>query len=187
MPVDRRGALLVYVLCALVVLALGWRWIAARERAATPVAPEAVAGAAVLERRAPRPVVHVAGAVLRPGVYRLRAGARVRDALSAAGGPRRGADTAGVNLAARVADGQQVLVPARGPASDIGGERGGPLSLSSATVEQLDGLAGVGPATADKIVAWRTDHGGFSSVEQLAEIPGIGPKRLEALRGLVAP
>ncbi len=141
-----------------------------------------------------RVVVHVAGAVRRPGVYRLRDGQRVGDAVRRAGGGRVGADLDAVNLAAKVTDGQQVLVPARadsGAAAGAGTAAGGtpaapppgvPLNLNTATLEQLDTLDGVGPATAQKILDARTERGGFRSVEDLGDIPGIGPKRLAALR-----
>jgi competence protein ComEA len=122
-----------------------------------------------------------------------------------AGGAARGADLGAVNLAARVADGQQVVVPKRAPAASAaaaagevsagtggGGAAGAiaqgpPISLSSATLEQLDTLDGVGPATAQKILDWRREHGGFRSVDDLGQVPGIGPKRLAALRERVQP
>jgi competence protein ComEA len=138
-------------------------------------------------------VVHVAGAVRRPGVYELAAGARVQDAVRRAGGPRRGADVDAVNLAARVADGQQIVVPSAAPGSSPGtaGAAGAPpsapISLGSATLEQLETLDGVGPATAQKIVAYRTEHGGFRAVEDLANVPGIGPKKLAAIKPHVQP
>ncbi len=134
-------------------------------------------------------VVHVAGAVRRPGVYRLRAGARVADALERAGGARRRADLGAVNLAAELQDGRQVLVPVRPPgggaatAAAAGGTAPGvPLDLNTATVEQLDELDGIGPATAQQIVSYREEHGGFGSVEELDQVPGIGETRLAALR-----
>ena len=138
----------------------------------------------------------MAGAVRSPGVYRLRDGERVQDAVRRAGGARAGADLNAINLAAKVADGQQVVVPRRGAAGaapvDAGagaGAAGGPpqapVSLNSATAEQLDTLDGVGPATASKILEYRRQHGGFRSIDDLGEIPGIGPKRLAALRGKV--
>jgi competence protein ComEA len=145
-------------------------------------------------------LVHVAGAVRRPGVYRLSAGARVKQAVERAGGARPGADVNAINLAAKVADGQQVVVPRRAPAAGAaaaavasGGASTGatgmapaaPVNLNTATPEQLDTLDGVGPATAQKIIAWRTEHGGFRSVEDLSQVPGIGPKRMEALRDKV--
>jgi competence protein ComEA len=136
-------------------------------------------------------VVHVAGAVRRPGVYRLRAGARVADAVERAGGARRRADLGAVNLAAELQDGRQVLVPLRAKggiaASTAGGATapGVPLDLNTATVEQLDELDGIGPATAQQIVAYREEHGGFGSVEELDQVPGIGETRLAALRDKV--
>jgi competence protein ComEA len=132
-------------------------------------------------------VVYVSGAVRKPGIVRLRDGDRVSDAIDAAGGPRSSANLEAVNLAARVADGQQVIVPRGEP--DGAGASGatGPVSLSSATVEQLDTLDGVGPGLAQKIIDYRTQHGGFRSVDELGEVPGIGEKRLESLRAQLQP
>jgi competence protein ComEA len=144
-------------------------------------------------------LVHVAGAVRHPGVYRLSAGARIQDAVRRAGGGTGAADVNAVNLAAKVADGQQVIVPRRASAggaaglptaasagaAPAGGPTTGPVNLNTATAEQLDTLDGVGPATAEKILDWRRQHGGFRTVEDLAQVPGIGPKRLAALRGKV--
>jgi len=136
-------------------------------------------------------VVHVAGAVRRPGVYRLRAGARVADAVERAGGARRRADLGAVNLAAELQDGRQVLVPLRTKGGVAAATAGGatapgvPLDLNTATVEQLDELDGIGPATAQQIVAYREEHGGFGSVEELDQVPGIGETRLAALRDKV--
>ncbi len=136
-----------------------------------------------------RVVVHVAGAVRRAGVYRLREGQRVADALQRAGGAGKRADLDAVNLAAKVTDGQQVLVPARGATGTAGGADAAapgapdvPLNLNTATLEQLDTLDGVGPATARKILEERTRRGGFRSVDELGGVPGIGPKRLAAIR-----
>jgi competence protein ComEA len=148
---------------------------------------------------APLLVVDVEGAVRRPGLVRLRSGARVADAVARAGGFGRKADRAAVNLAATVADGQQVLVPRAGAAgANAGGGAGGaagagagggagPISLSSATAEQLDTLPGIGPVTAQKIVSFREQHGPFHAVDELDAIPGIGPARLAELQGLVTP
>ncbi len=140
------------------------------------------------------PVVHVAGEVRHPGVYRIGGDSRVIQAIRLAGGPTGRANLQGLNLAAPVADGQQILVPARvaaaagGAASATGGAAGsGPISLSSATAADLEALDGVGPALAARIVEWRQAHGGFSSVDQVDDVPGIGPARLEALRPHLTP
>jgi|SRR5215218_4279982 len=213
MPEISRSSLATYAVLALVVVALGWRFMGRGEGAPAP-APAVAGPAADAERgagdgavRIGRPTgdaatVHVAGAVRRPGVYRLPAGARVQDAVRRAGGARARADVNAINLAAKVADGQQVVVPVRAPrgaaaaggaaatgAAGAGapGAAAGPVSLNSATAEQLDTLDGVGPATARKIIDWRTEHGGFRSVADLAQVPGIGPKKLAALREQVQP
>ena len=149
-------------------------------------------------------VVHVVGAVRRPGLYRLREGARVADAVARAGGATRRANLAGLNLAAPLVDGTQVLVPARVavgvgavvPQVGEGGDAASSgvdalpaqtLSLSNATAEQLDELPGVGPITAQKILDYRAEHGPFRSVDDLDAVPGIGPTRIEQLRDLVTP
>ncbi len=136
-------------------------------------------------------VVDVVGAVRRPGLRRLAKGSRIADAVAQAGGATGHADLAQVNLAAPLADGEQVVVPARGsPASGAsapGTPSAGPVHLSTATAEQLDALPGVGPVTAQKIVDYRMQHGTFSSVDELDAIPGIGPAKIDQLRGLVAP
>jgi competence protein ComEA len=155
-----------------------------------PVAPAAAGRTAPAARRSV--VVDVVGAVARPGVYHLPQGARVADAVARAGGLTRRAERTAVNLAAPIADGQQVLVAARGSPGGAAGPAGSgsastPVSLSSATVEQLDTLPGVGPVTAQKIVAYRQQHGPFSSVEALDAIPGIGPARIADLKGLAVP
>lgn len=145
-------------------------------------------------------MVQVAGEVAHPGVYRVPAGSRVTDVVTHAGGLTRRADQAGVNLVARVQDGQQVLVPRRGAAGALAGVAAGasggtgaagaatgPISLSSATVAQLDTLDGIGPTLAQRIVEYRQAHGGFSSIDQLRQVDGIGEKRFAALRKAVAP
>jgi competence protein ComEA len=178
---------------ALVLAVVAWRHAAAGSSAPLRVAP--LAGAARASPAAAPThllVVDVVGAVRRPGLVRLREGSRVADAIAQAGGLRRGAERTGVNFAAPVADGQQVLVPERGAGLAAGGTGGasgsaGPVSLSSATAEQLDALPGVGPVTAQKIVAYRQQHGAFRSVDELDAISGIGPSRIADLRGLVVP
>jgi competence protein ComEA len=142
----------------------------------------------VVRTAPPSVLVHVAGEVRRPGVYRVPAGGRVLRAVRAAGGPTRRADLSGLNLAAPVQDGQQVRVPGRVPSAGVSaGGPSGPVSLSGATAQELDALDGVGPTLAARIVAWRDQHGGFTSVEQLLDVPGIGEGRLEALRPHVVP
>ena len=146
-----------------------------------------------------RVTVHVAGAVRRPGLYRLPAGSRIDDALRRAGGPNRQADLNAVNLATKLEDGRQVLVPERvvaaGPAgpstasaatSAAGAAPTAPVNLNTATLEQLDTLDGVGPGIAQRILDYRQQHGGFRRVEELGEVPGIGAKRLTALTPQVA-
>jgi competence protein ComEA len=137
-------------------------------------------------------VVDVAGAVRRPGLHRLPTGTRVAAAVAAAGGATARADLAAVNLAAPLADGEQILVPTRGVAGAVPGAAAGaganaPVDLNSATPEQLDALPGIGPSTAAKIVAYRQEHGAFHSLAELDGVPGIGEGRLAELKGLVVP
>jgi competence protein ComEA len=141
-------------------------------------------------------VVHVAGAVLRPGVYELATQARVVDAVTAAGGLAEGADEVRLNLAAPLSDGERVYVPLvgedlppslgpSGSAPVAGAAVGGPVDLNAADEAALDALPGVGPATAAAIVEHRQRIGRFTSVEQLLDVRGIGEAKLEALRDLV--
>ncbi|MFF5784359.1 helix-hairpin-helix domain-containing protein [Streptomyces sp. NPDC012693] len=162
---------------------------------AAPV-PGAVAGSAPGGARV---IVDVGGKVRRPGVLTLPAGSRVADALRAAGGAKPDADLTGLNRARVLFDGEQVLVgvpgapagapgPGSGPAGGPGGGGpGAPLSLNTATVEQLDTLPGVGPVLARHIVDHRTEHGGFRSVGELREVNGIGERRFADLEPLVRP
>jgi competence protein ComEA len=168
---------------AVVAVVLGTRLLghdSARPASFAPVRPAAAAAK-------PRLVVDVVGAVRRPGLYRLSTGSRVDAAVAAAGGVTARADRIGVNFAAPLADGQQVVVPVRGAVAAGGSASSGPVSLSAATPEQLDALPGIGPSTASKIVAFRQQHGAFRSVEELDAVPGIGPARLAELKGLVVP
>jgi competence protein ComEA len=192
-----RSTALVGVCVSLAVLALLGQRLA---HAGAAGKPEVVAAALEPVSEAPARsvlVVHVVGEVRRPGLYRLRDGARIADAVHRAGGALRDADLAAVNLAAPLVDGIQVFVPSRaaadagGPAGGAGsaggGAAGGLVSLSSATVDDLDELPGVGPITAQKIIDYRTEHGPFASVDDLDAVPGIGPTRIEQLRELVTP
>ncbi|MHC3475340.1 helix-hairpin-helix domain-containing protein [Streptomyces sp. 7R007] len=142
-------------------------------------------------------VVDVSGKVRHPGIHRLPAGSRVVDALRAAGGVRPGTSTAGLNQARFLVDGEQVVVgapaapvPAPGPAAAGAASGTGPaapVSLNTATVDQLDTLPGVGPVLARHIVDYRAQHGGFRSVDELREVNGIGDRRFADLRNLVRP
>lgn len=143
--------------------------------------------------------VHVVGAVRRPGLMRLPTGSRVADALQRAGGPGPRAELATVNLAARLVDGQQIVVPAAGSAASPSGAAAAPAAgapsggaatgvhLSTATVEQLDGVDGIGPTLAQRIIEYRDAHGGFRSLAELAQVEGIGEKRLATLRDALQP
>lgn len=148
----------------------------------------------------PEIVVDVSGKVRHPGIHRLPAGSRVADALRAAGGVRPGTDLGGLNRARFLVDGEQVVVggpaPATGPAATgtaAGGAAGAgaagppaaPVSLNTATAEQLETLPGVGPVLAQHIIDYRTQHGGFRSVDELRQVSGIGDRRFADLRSLV--
>jgi competence protein ComEA len=186
-PMQRR----LIVAAAVVVLAV---WLALRHfSAARPAAivPPLRAPATAPRTRAEL-IVDVAGAVRRPGVYRLTQGMRIADAVARAGGATRKADLAALNLAAPLADGEQVLVPRRGAAAAAPAGAGAasptaPVDLNTASVEQLDALPGIGPTTAQKIVDYRQTHGAFHSLQDLDAVPGIGPGRIEQLKGLAIP
>lgn len=153
-------------------------------------APEAVA------KSGRQVYVHVGGSVHRPGLYQLADGSRVFDAVRAAGGATDDADLDSLNLASKVKDGDKILVPMRaepgadpppGGAPPAGGApaAGGLVNLNTATIEQLDSLPGIGPSTAQKIIDYRTEHGGFRSVDELMEVSGIGPAKFEELKARV--
>ena len=182
LPVSRRRAL-AFAAAALVLLV-----VAGRTLAGAGTATSQPAAALVPERTAamPKLVVHVAGAVRQPGLYRLAEGKRVADAVARAGGATAPADTAAINLAAPLADGMQVLVPSR-VAGAAGTAAAGRVSLSSASLTELDALPGIGPITAQKIVDHRLANGGFRSVDDLDAVPGIGPARVAQVRELVSP
>jgi competence protein ComEA len=192
---QRRRLLLVAAGTLASILLLG-RFVlgAGTTTTAAPLPLPPAAGAGVTGLPSSRVVVDVVGAVRRPGLYRLAQGSRIADALTRAGGATAKADLAQVNLAAPLADGEQVVVPRRGtgaatPAAGSASAAGpaAAVQLSTATLEQLDSLPGVGPVTAQKILDYRQEHGAFHSVDELDAVPGIGPKRLEQLRELVVP
>lgn len=186
---------------------------AVRSRLAAPLAPlqglallavTAVGATALLGRLTQEPaaeplpaievvaeqvVVHVAGEVLHPAVYRLPGGSRVADAVAAAGGATEHADLDGLNLARVVEDGEQLLVPAAGApgSAQRGGVRpDGKVDLNRATAAELDALPGIGPVLAERIVAYRERHGGFRTVRDLRRVQGIGAKLYGSLSELVA-
>jgi len=190
LPLSRRQALVAAGALALVLVLAGKLLAGGSAHRAPAFAPARAAPPAP----PPLLVVDVAGAVRRPGLYRLAHGSRVADAVAKAGGAGAKAALDGVNLAAPLADGEQVVVPSRTPGGGAVAPAGsspvatsGPVSLSTATAEQLDALPGIGPVTAQKIVDYRTAHGAFRSVDELDAISGIGPAKLDQLRGLVVP
>ena len=188
LPLDRRRALVAGVVALLVLVVAGKLLLRPQPPAVPP--PVRVAARAAASSSTTL-FVNVVGAVRRPGLYRLKDGSRVADAVTRAGGPTPRAQIELLNLAARIADGEQIVVPRRGTAGAVAAPGGavaaGPVHLNSATLEQLDALPGVGPVTAQKILDYRQQHGAFGSVDELDAIVGIGPARLETLRGLVAP
>lgn len=194
MPELSRTQVAVYGAIAVALLLVGARAIRVEDGAESSFA---AAGGGVgsgsgefrLSGQAGDLIVDVAGAVERPGVYRLPAGSRVDDAIRRAGGASAGSMLEAVNRAARLADGQQVVVPERGPggAAASAASEEGPISLGTATVEQLDTIDGIGPVTAADIVEFRDQHGGLASVDQLDQISGIGPATMESLRAGLQP
>jgi competence protein ComEA len=190
--------LLIYIALAFVVTVLGVRYVlTGRAHAAVPsgvlVATSPTASAASPSPVAAPLVVYVCGAVTRPGVYRLPSGSRVTDLLDLAGGPSAKADLSAVNLAGKLADGQQVVIPKRGQAPVASASTSTPdasptgaiVNINTATAAELDGLQGVGPSTAQKIIAYRTANGGFKSIDELKNVPGIGDAKFAALKPYV--
>jgi competence protein ComEA len=203
-----RSQLVVYGAVAVVLLLVGARWIRSGDPdgaatggvsygdsgSSSTAASGTADGFSVDAQGGTDVVVDVAGAVADPGVYRLPAGSRVNDAVQRAGGETGRASVEAINLAARLTDGQQVVVPEKvsgatavAASSGATGEPAGPIGLGAATVEQLDTIEGIGPVTAQKILEFRDQHGGVSSVDQLDQIDGIGPATMDTLRSSLQP
>lgn len=198
-----RRQVYAYVALAVVIAALGVRYLLLPRAVGAGEAP-----ALVLAAASPSPsasgaggaaelMVYVCGAVRRPGVVRLPDGARVADALELAGGPTGRAELSAVNLAAKVGDGQQIVVPEKAPegaavaavpapgvtpAAGGAAAAGALVNINTATLSELESLSGVGPSTAQKIVDYRTANGGFTSIEQLMDVPGIGEAKFAAVK-----
>jgi competence protein ComEA len=198
MPELSRSQVVVYGAVAVALLLVGARAIRgeggtessyASSGGSSGTGSGGPSGGFTLSGQASDVVVDVTGAVARPGVYRMPAGSRVDDAVQRAGGATGGAELEAVNLAARLADGQQVVVPGPGAKSAVSTTAGeeGPISLGTATAAQLDTIDGIGPVTAQDIIEFREQHGGLSSVEQLDQVSGIGPATMEALRARLQP
>jgi competence protein ComEA len=204
MPSFSRSQLVVYGALAIVLLLLGARWIRSSEEGAAGAGEVAFAsggpGEAAREdglevdAGSGDAVVHVAGEVRSPGVYRLPQGSRVADAIERAGGVTSDAAEDAINLAAELGDGQQVVVPAAvkgssgtAAATAAPGAVDGPISLGTATLEQLETIDGIGPVTAQSILDYRDENGGLSSVDELDQVSGIGPATMEALRSRLQP
>ena len=185
----RLVAIALVVVVAIVLLAKHAHHGGASPLAVAPLSSTTSANPSPARARSPGLVIDVAGAVKRPGVYTVPSGDRVVDAVARAGGFTVHADRTAVNLAAPLVDGEQVVVAGAGAGGAAGSSSasGGPVSLNSATAEQLDALPGIGPVTAQKIIDYRTQHGPFTSVDGLDAIPGIGAARINELQGLVVP
>lgn len=205
MPERPASTIAIWAVAAVLAVLAGMRLLGGNEPAPAPVRVDGPPASGGGTRRSPGRAdvlyVHVAGAVRRPGLFRMPQGARTAAALDRAGGPTPRADLTLVNLAAELQDGQQIVVPVRGATSSAApgaagagaagaaavGAQAARIHLSSATVEQLDEIDGIGPTLAERIVEYRDTTGGFGSLEELAEVEGIGEKRLETLREALQP
>jgi competence protein ComEA len=195
-----RGALALAVIAALAaVVAVFVAWSSSSRAVPKPAVAMPAVALPKLPAASPAPgrpeqpvdiVVDVAGKVRRPGLVKLAAGSRVADAIAAAGGVLPATSTVGMSLARKVIDGEQLVVGEPQPAGQVAAPSGsaaqaGPLDLNAATASDLDALPGIGPVLAQRVVDWRTAHGGFTSVDQLRQISGLGGKKFDALAPLV--
>lgn len=187
------------VLCVLAVFAVGGGLVAAGMSRPAPVtlkAPRKAVGRKISEPASPRAnerkhqslLVHVAGDVVSPGLYKLKSGSRIADALRVAGGARHPDMLDSVNLAAKVVDGQKILVGTSTPAAVVESNSSGaagnfePVNINQADPDDLERLDGVGPVLAKRIISWREAHGSFTSVSQLDQVEGIGPKKFARIK-----
>jgi competence protein ComEA len=203
-PKERMAYVVLFVLFLFAAAWIGAKQMRTREplviKESPPAASESKTQASVV-------LVDVTGAVAKPGVYRFHSDQRVQDAIEVAGGASSGADLKQINLAARLIDGTQVFIPAKGasnpPSAYAGGPTapspyrttadasssargpkhpGSPVNLNSATAEQLQNIPGIGPSTAERILDYRSQHGGFRSIDELTAVGGIGQKKLEKMK-----
>ncbi len=210
MQLSRRQ-IYAYVALAAVVIAVGVRYVVVPKSAGSPGGDELVLApvsspspGSASPSTVPDVLVYVCGAVRSPGVVRLPGGARVADALELAGGATAKAELAAVNLAARVTDGQQIVVPEQGAAaapaatgaasaasSAVAGTvtgaavAGGLVNINTASLAELDALQGVGPSTAQKIIDYRTENGGFKTIDEIKDVPGIGDAKFAAMKDFI--
>lgn len=192
MPDFDRSKLKTYGLAAALVLLVGLLVLRDGQEGGSGRAAPLLPQSGVPEVRSPALTVDVSGAVRSPGVYRLARGSRVIDAIRRAGGAIPAGDPQAINRAALLVDGQQVVVPRRGP--ELAGTVGpgadpgsGPVSLGTATIEDLEAIEGIGPVTAGEIIEFRDSRGGISSIDDLDQISGIGPVTMESLRSALQP
>lgn len=189
MPEMTRRQLLLWAVVGVVMVLVGGRYLLARDDGGDGSLNAVTAATVELKQQEETAIkVHVVGAVVSPGLYDLEAGCRTAEAIEAAGGPSPAADLSRVNLAAKVADGQQLVVPEAGaaPAAAGGATAGdGPVNLNSAGIEELTSLDGIGPKTAQKIIDYREEHGGFGHIEELMDVPGIGPGKFGQIKDKV--